>query len=111
MTARARTSSGLTRVSLNSGRFLSRATSCIAAVTSTVIHSVTCGLVKADWLIADAIILRTPLIGSRVSRAPGAAATAAGAAATGAVRGVLDAAPWTSSRVIDPDGPEPVTVV
>src|SRR6188472_582077 len=111
MTARARTSSGLTRVSRNSGRFFSRATSCIAAVTSTVIHSVTCGLVNADWLIAAAIILRTPLIGSRVSRSRGASYEGAPAGAetddAAAVPEPLAAA-WTSSRVIEPDGPEPV---
>ena len=45
-------------------------------VTSTVTHSVTCGAVKAEPTIAPAIILRTPLIGSRVSRSPVAAATA-----------------------------------
>ena len=43
-------------------------------VTSMVTHSVTCGAVNADWVIAPAIILRTPLIGSRVSRSPVAAA-------------------------------------
>ena len=84
------------------------------AVTSTVIHSVTCGLVKADWLIAVAIILRTPLIGSRVSRSRGASCEAR----TSAVRRRMTqrraptpaAAAWTSSRVIEPDGPEPVSV-
>ncbi|OPZ50636.1 MAG: hypothetical protein BWY91_02809 [bacterium ADurb.BinA028] len=36
-------------------------------VTSTMIHSVTCGAVNADPTIAAAVILRTPLIGTRVS--------------------------------------------
>ena len=114
MTARARTSSGLTRMSRNSGRFFSRATSCIAAVTSTVIHSVTCGLVNADWLIAVAIILRTPLIGSRVSRSRGASCEVAPAVRermTQRRRAEPPAAAWTSSRVIEPDGPEPVRTV
>ena len=39
-------------------------------VTSTVIHSVTCGAVNAESTIAWAIILRTPLIGLRCSRSP-----------------------------------------
>ena len=37
-------------------------------VTSIVTHSVTCGAVNAEATIAWAIILRTPLTGSRVSR-------------------------------------------
>ena len=115
MTARESTRSGLIRTSVSSRRALSRSTSCIVAVTSTVIHSVTCGLVKADWLIAAAIILRTPLTGSRVSRSPGAAVTAAGATevAAGVAPGAAAPveAPCTSSRVIEPEGPEPVRVV
>ena len=77
------------------------------AVTSTVIHSVTCGLVKADWLIAVAIILRTPLIGSRVSRSPvrqrGCVTVAARPCRSG--RAAPAAPTATSSRVIDPTGP------
>ena len=60
-----RTSSGETLTSRNSRRALSRSTSSIVRVTSTVTHSVTCGAVKAESTIACAIILRTPLIGSR----------------------------------------------
>ena len=44
----------------------------MVAVTSTVTHSVTWGAVNADDTIACAVILRTPLIGVRVSRSPGA---------------------------------------
>ena len=40
----------------------------MVAVASTVTHSVTWGAVNADCTIAPAIILRTPLIGSRYSR-------------------------------------------
>ena len=109
MTARASTSSGLIRTSLSSRRALSRSTSCMVADTSTVIHSVTCGLVKADWLIATAIILRTPLIGSRVSRSPAATGLRDGCCATSST-GEDAPADRTSSREMDPDGPEPVSV-
>ena len=78
-------------------------------VTSQVTHSVTCGAVKADCTMASAVALRTPLIGIRVSRRmpprrrerPGPAA--AGSAARRR-RGR-----FTSSRVITPPGPLPLS--
>ena len=66
-TALATTSSGETFTSRKSRCALSFSTSFIVLVTSTVIHSVTCGAVNAESTIAWAIILRTPLIGSRRS--------------------------------------------
>ena len=80
-TALATTSSGETFTSRNSRCSLSLATSFIVRVTSTVIHSVTCGALNAESTIACAIILRTPLIGSRRSRSPVGRAAAAGASA------------------------------
>ena len=71
-------------------------------VASMVTHSVTCGAVNADCVMAPAIILRTPLIGSRVSRSPVAAACLGCAGAV--------PAPSRSARVTDPLGPVPVTV-
>ena len=59
-------------------------------------HSVTCGAVNADCTIAPAIILRTPLIGSRYSRSPvatgctGAMPIAASSHRGAAARGRLD---------------------
>ena len=66
-TALATTSSGDTLTSRKSRCALSFSTSFIVLVTSTVIHSVTCGAVNAESTIACAIIFRTPLIGSRRS--------------------------------------------
>ena len=73
----------------------------------------TCGAVKALGTMAAAVNLRTPLIGVRVSRAPGAG---------GRVCGSTPASSWaaagrsppptkfrTSSRVISPRSPVPVT--
>ena len=60
-------SNGVTLTSRNSRSLLSRSTNSIVLVTSTVIHSVTCGAVKAEPTIAAAVTLRTPLIGVRVS--------------------------------------------
>ena len=68
--ALARTSIGVTLTSRKARSFLRLATSSIVRVTSTVTHSVTCGAPKADPTMAWAIILRTPLTGSRVSRSP-----------------------------------------
>ena len=64
-TALATTSSGETLTSRKSRCALSFSTSFMVRVTSTVTHSVTCGAVKAESTMACAIILRTPLIGSR----------------------------------------------
>ena len=88
--ALASTSSGVTLTSRNSLSVLSRSTRSIVALTSTVTHSVTCGAVNAEATMAWAVILRTPLMGTRVSRSPppaqgtdaGAATAAAGTVAT-----------------------------
>ncbi len=71
------TSSGLTLTSRNSRSVLSRSTSLIVRVTSTVMNSVTCGAVNAEPTMACAVILRTPLIGVRTSRSPIVAKTGA----------------------------------
>ena len=61
--ALASTSSGVTLTSVNSRSDLSRSTSSIVAVASTVIHSGTWGAVNAEATMACALSVRTPLIG------------------------------------------------
>ena len=78
-------------------------------VTSIVTHSVTCGAVNAEATIAWAVILRTPLTGTRVSRCPGAGAYDGAPAA--AVSGPPPAADSTSARVTTPPSPDGVSVV
>ena len=92
----------------NSRLVRSRSTSSIVRVTSTLTHSVTCGALNALATIACAVILRTPLTGTRVSRSPPASRREAGRS-TGP--GPPSAAAITSSRVTEPSGPEAVTPV
>jgi hypothetical protein len=69
--------------------------------------------VNAERDMFSAVSLRTPLTGMRCSRsAPKLAATVAGAATVSgsAAAGVPLAARCTSSRVIEPSGPDPVSV-
>jgi hypothetical protein len=99
-------SSGEIRTSRQSGSARSRSIARIVRVMSTVRNTVTCGAVNADATMFSAVSLRTPLTGMRCSRSP------AGIATTGAT---AEAAPpfWadsTSSRVIEPSGPDPVSV-
>ncbi len=96
---------------------LSSSTSFMVRVTSTVTNSVTCGAVNAEPTIAWAVALRTPLIGTRVSRAVSYEAAGAGAAAAGVSTGAGAAvgaggatAACTSSRVMMPSGPDGITV-
>ena len=65
-TALATINSGDTLTSANSRRSLSRSTRSMVADTSQVSHSVTCGAVNADWTMACAVALRTPLMGIRL---------------------------------------------
>ena len=108
-TALAMTSSGDSRRSANSRRALSRSSRSIVAETSQVTHSLTCGAVNADATIAWAVALRTPLIGMRVScpepcrQAQGASSRLRPHIGFGARCAV------TSSRVITPPGPLPVS--
>src|SRR5699024_6599083 len=95
------------------GCCLSRSRMSIIAVTSTLRNSVTCGAVNALSTIAWAVALRTPLIGTRVSREPSSGAVA-GAGRSGvsgvAVAATPLAACCTSSLVITPPAAEPVTL-
>ena len=84
-TALATISSGETLISRNSRRCRSRSTSSMVAVTSHVVDTLTCGAVKADWTIASAIALRTPLIGTRVSPGLGSAGPTATAGSGGSI--------------------------
>lgn len=56
---------------MNSRDFFSFSRNSIIGVTSMVRNSVTCGAVYALCTIAAAVILRTPLIGTRRSRVAG----------------------------------------
>ncbi len=73
---------------------LSSSTSFIVRVMSKVTNSVTCGAVKAEPTIAAAVAFRTPLMGTRVSRAPGATEASTAGAAAGAATG---AGAWTGA--------------
>ena len=112
--ALASTSSGVTLTSRNSLSFLSRSTSSIVALTSTVTHSVTWGAVKADATMAWAVILRTPLTGTRVSRSASSPIRpqrdAAGTMSSDAVAPAPEAAASTSARVTVPPSPVGVTL-
>ena len=110
-TALAMTNSGDILISANSRRALSRSSSSMVAVTSQVTHSLTCGAVNADCTIAWAVALRTPLIGMRVrpSDAGGPGSTDQQIAAPAPSSLLRCEAARTSSRVITPPGPLPVS--
>ena len=97
--------SGVTLMPAKSTEFFSRLTYSMVLVASTSTKMLTCGAVNALFTIAVAIAFLTPLTGIRSSRSVGCA---------GVVRflntDACDAAPTTSSRVISPFRPVPVTV-
>ena len=97
--------SGVTLMPAKSTEFLRRLTYSMVRVASTSTKMLTWGAVNALLTMAFAIALRTPLTGMRSSRSDGAC---------GVVRFLnteaWDAEPTTSSRVISPCTPVPVTL-